>query len=271
MAGGLLITGIAVGGSAGPSSHPKAKTAASVTGLYANLDACPILTEGYRGGCVQQLQVELNAVLGTTLTPDGIFGSATQQAVEAFQQDHQISPVDGKVGPLTKAALDSATGNAAPGSPVAVPSTPAAPVDGTPATGAPATPAPAAPQPLQYIALGDSYSSGEGLDPFLPGTDTATDSCHRSTQAYSQYVLPKPDWFEACSGQTEAALTSPTMNGQERPQGSYLNQGTGLVTFTFGGNDLNWPSVLLDCTKISRPSCTTPGSTRPTRATRTSA
>ena len=62
--------------------------------------------------------------------------------------------------------------------------------------------------------------------------------------------MPKPNWFEACSMQTEAALSSPTMKGQERPQEAYLNQDTGLMTFTFGGNDLDWSSVLWDCTKI---------------------
>ena len=256
VAGGLLITGIAVGGSPTPASHPKTKAAASVTGEYANLDACPTLALNYQGGCAEQLQVELNAVLDTHLTPDGFFGPATQQAVETFQEAHQISP-DGKVGPQTKAALDSAIGNATPITPVTPASAPAAglpsssaPATSAPATSTPATSTPATAQPLQYVALGDSYSSGEGLDPFLPGTDTATDSCHRSTQAYSQYVTPKPDWFYACSGQTEATLTTPAMNGQEQPQELHLNQGTGLVTFTFGGNDLDWTSTLLDCTKV---------------------
>lgn len=135
VAGGLLITGIAVGGSPTPASHPKTKAAASVTGEYANLDACPTLALNYRGGCAEQLQVELNAVLDTHLTPDGFFGPATRQAVETFQEAHQISP-DGKVGPQTKAALDSAVGNATPAAPVTPASAPAA---GLPSSSAPTT------------------------------------------------------------------------------------------------------------------------------------
>jgi PA-IL-like protein len=50
-----------------------------------------------------------------------------------------------------------------------------------------------------YVALGDSYSSGEGVDPyFRDGYDQATGTqpgdvdnrCHRSTRAYAEYVNP---------------------------------------------------------------------------------
>jgi peptidoglycan hydrolase-like protein with peptidoglycan-binding domain len=199
LAGGLVITGIAVGGSPAPVTHPKTKAAAAVTGQYANLDQCPLLSVGYRGGCVQQLQADLSTALHVTVPADGVFGQQTKQLVETFQQDYHVTPADGEVGPMTKAALDTALGITPDGQ-----SAPAT----SPAVGPPVTTSPATAQPLQYVALGDSYSSGEGLDPFLPGTDTLTDTCHRSTQAYSQYVFPKPSLFEACSGQTEAALTS---------------------------------------------------------------
>ena len=57
-----------------------------------------------------------------------------------------------------------------------------------------------------YLALGDSYSAGEGLPKFKSGTDTKTDTCHRSSKAYPQLVnnlgLPDTTWFthKACSG-----------------------------------------------------------------------
>ena len=43
----------------------------------------------------------------------------------------------------------------------------------------------------RYVALGDSFSSGEGVKPFHPETDhaawfTTADTCHRSFGAYSQ-------------------------------------------------------------------------------------
>jgi peptidoglycan hydrolase-like protein with peptidoglycan-binding domain len=131
LAGGLVITGIAVGGSPAPATHPKAKAAASVTGEYANLDACPLLSVGYRGGCVQQLQADLDTVLNVTAPADGVFGQQTKDLVQTFQQDQHITPVDGEVGPVTKAALDTAIG----AGPSGTSSAPAAPAT-SPAAGA---------------------------------------------------------------------------------------------------------------------------------------
>ncbi len=241
-----VVAAITVGSGSGHTAQPAALAAQTESFPPVNLDDCPTLHTGYpTGGCVAQLQTDLNIIQGNHLTVDGTFGSVgslTYYAVIAFQQANHLQQ-DGMVGPATKQALDAAlSGDSVP--------TPTVPPATAPAPSTPTTTGPATSQPLQYVALGDSYSSGEGLAPFLPGTDTATDSCHRSTQAYSQYVMPEPNWFEACSMQTEAALSSPTMKGQERAQGTYLNQDTGLVTFTFGGNDLEWPSVLWDCTKI---------------------
>lgn len=48
---------------------------------------------------------------------------------------------------------------------------------------------------LTYAALGDSYSSGEGVPPFEVGTDTAgppENRCHRSTAAYPYLLANNP-------------------------------------------------------------------------------
>jgi hypothetical protein len=79
-----------------------------------NLDNCPTLSEGYQGGCVNQLQTELNSIDNAGLPVDGIFGPQTQQAVITFQQDNGVTPADGIVGPLTKAALNNANSVATP-------------------------------------------------------------------------------------------------------------------------------------------------------------
>ena len=34
----------------------------------------------------------------------------------------------------------------------------------------------------KYVALGDSYASGEGLPPYDEGTHSATNQCHRSNR-----------------------------------------------------------------------------------------
>lgn len=64
----------------------------------------PILREGMQGPAVVQLQQRLKALgfLGGTI--DGVFGTATQSAVIAAQQNFQLEP-DGVVGPATWRAL----------------------------------------------------------------------------------------------------------------------------------------------------------------------
>jgi hypothetical protein len=69
-----------------------------------------------------------------------------------------------------------------------------------------------APALTGYAALGDSFASGEGNPPYDAGSDTSSDSCHRSTVAYAHQVaqaLDLPLSFYACSGaKTDHVLTS---------------------------------------------------------------
>lgn len=130
MAGGLVLTGATAAAIAhtGHAPTPAALAAHMASSPPVNLDNCPTLAEGYTGGCINQLQTELNTDNGTSMAVDGIFGPETTKAVELFQQNHNIVPADGIVGPQTKAALDNPGSN-----PVATP-TPAGPV-ATPASG----------------------------------------------------------------------------------------------------------------------------------------
>lgn len=57
---------------------------------------------------IMHLQSDLNAYGGYGLTVDGYFGKNTKAAVIAFQKANGLTP-DGRVGPLTKSALWSAT------------------------------------------------------------------------------------------------------------------------------------------------------------------
>ena len=103
--GSLLVAGIAIAATHGVP-RPVVLTTATTAGGFANLDACPTLAQGYHGGCVDQLQSELNSDQNAGLAVDGTFGPGTMQAVIAFQQANGIVPADGIVGPETKQALD---------------------------------------------------------------------------------------------------------------------------------------------------------------------
>lgn len=70
-----------------------------------------VLKEGSSGRAVEKLEHNLHA-LGyggagaQAIHPDRQFDASTRQAVEAFQRDHRLNPVDGKVGPATLGAID---------------------------------------------------------------------------------------------------------------------------------------------------------------------
>ncbi|MEJ0034804.1 MAG: GDSL-type esterase/lipase family protein [Gammaproteobacteria bacterium] len=116
---------------------------------------------------------------------------------------------------------------------------------------------------FSYVALGDSYSSGEGVGPFFAGSDTATDECHRSTRAYSTLIHVPSNLtpiskrtdalfnFIACSG---AETINVTAGGEsyksEPPQLAPVNRvdsSRDLVTITVGGNDAQFIPILKYC------------------------
>jgi GDSL-like Lipase/Acylhydrolase family len=111
-----------------------------------------------------------------------------------------------------------------------------------------------------YVALGDSYASGEGVRPFLPGSDTPSDRCHRSAHAYSrQFQFPGLVFVRssfACSGAvTDNVLSVPQNPGEGIPQLAHpeIGPATNLVTINIGGDDAHFVNVLKDC--IVPPAC----------------
>jgi lysophospholipase L1-like esterase len=107
-------------------------------------------------------------------------------------------------------------------------------------TGIPAKAAPA----VNYVALGDSYSSGVGA-----GSESG--SCGQSPNAYPALWAaansPASFTFAACS----AATTSDVINGQLPA----LNSSTTLVSITIGGNDVGFSSIMETCVLESTSSC----------------
>jgi lysophospholipase L1-like esterase len=98
--------------------------------------------------------------------------------------------------------------------------------------------APASAAGPQYVALGDSYSSGTGTRSYInDGT-----SCYRSVYAYPSLdasALGLSLTFRACSGAKVADVTNTQL--------SALSTTTAYVTISVGGNDAGFADVLTEC------------------------
>ena len=105
-----------------------------------------------------------------------------------------------------------------------------------------------APQPKRYVALGDSFSSGEGTFDYF----NTQNSCHRSKEAYPYSLAEKLSLgepvFAACSGAvTDDFYSTNPKNTNELRQLDLLTKDTEIVTLTVGGNDAGFAYVLDKC------------------------
>ncbi|MFF9015659.1 SGNH/GDSL hydrolase family protein [Streptomyces sp. NPDC014870] len=100
---------------------------------------------------------------------------------------------------------------------------------------------------VDYVALGDSYSSGVGAGSY----DSASGDCKRSTKAFpvlwKNANAPSSFAFTACSG----ARTGDVTSGQLGP----LSTATDLVSVTIGGNDAGFADVMTTCVLQSESAC----------------
>ncbi|HET6533120.1 MAG TPA: SGNH/GDSL hydrolase family protein [Actinoplanes sp.] len=108
----------------------------------------------------------------------------------------------------------------------------------------PAAPAAAAADDIDYIAMGDSYSSGVGA----PGQ---AGLCLRSSRSYTTQWAARNDPASyrtvACGG----AKTGDVLSRQV----PYLNGSTDLITITIGGNDAGFADTVISCTFGSDSTC----------------
>jgi lysophospholipase L1-like esterase len=102
----------------------------------------------------------------------------------------------------------------------------------------------AAAEIVDYVALGDSYSSGVG-------TADATGSCGRSPSGYpSLWAAAHPSavlHFDACGGATTDDVRTLQL--------ANLTAETGLVSITIGGNDAGFSPTLAVCTAGTDTDC----------------
>src|ERR1700750_3188712 len=92
----------------------------------------------------------------------------------------------------------------------------------------------------KYVALGDSYSAGNGAN------STNLDStCNRNTYAYPYLLAQQKSLaltFVACAG----AVTSDVINSQVNS----ITSDTRLVTLTIGGQDIGFTDLIIACTTL---------------------
>jgi lysophospholipase L1-like esterase/chitodextrinase len=115
----------------------------------------------------------------------------------------------------------------------------------------------------KYVALGDSFQSGEGAYDYFPETDTDTNKCHRSPHAYPQRLIDRglvgnlELSFWACSGAVIEDLKlhtstsgAPWSDGADGKSAfDRLDHSTKLVTIGIGGNDMKFGDTLKQCLK----------------------
>jgi hypothetical protein len=102
------------------------------------------------------------------------------------------------------------------------------------------------------VALGDSYTAGEGVSPY--------GVCHQSKKAYPRLLAdtegwPAPEFTSSapCSGAVIADIFHTRFHGPQIPPGQPQRSDVRLVTLTIGGNDVFFSKIVVDC--VSHPTC----------------
>lgn len=118
---------------------------------------------------------------------------------------------------------------------------------------------------IRMVALGDSYSSGEGAAHFLPGTNVeGGNNCRRADTAYGPRVADRFGWelaFFACQGglaeqiAADVAVDVGAPPPTRLPEGAYqvdrvpadIAAGVDVVTMSIGGNDALFSTIGRAC------------------------
>jgi lysophospholipase L1-like esterase len=102
------------------------------------------------------------------------------------------------------------------------------------------------------VALGDSFSAGEGAEAYDPGTDRRGNRCHRSAHAWPRLLGVASSHLLACSGARTEQLRTGMENRDDRGQLPRLREiaargAIDLVTITIGGNDIGFARHVAAC------------------------
>ena len=112
---------------------------------------------------------------------------------------------------------------------------------------------PTFPTNVDYVALGDSFSSGEGTYDY----DTNARGCHRGPKAWPRVLQQAASanirdiQHRACTGATTPDLRRSRIVGALYIQPAQIpdkpDTSKELVTLTIGGNDVDFPGIVVDC------------------------
>jgi lysophospholipase L1-like esterase len=126
---------------------------------------------------------------------------------------------------------------------------------------------------VDYLALGDSYISGEGAGAYRQGTDTERNRCHQSLNAYPYLLGSQFNSFSAvsCSGarsqhivkQDDSSVhqvygASPSQAELDSAKAQYWpgyreqrlfvsDDNPEAVTISIGGNDIGFSDIMMKC------------------------
>lgn len=119
------------------------------------------------------------------------------------------------------------------------------------------------PPPIRYVALGDSFSSGEGAPP----DDRPNDPCHQAAAAWPRRLDAESRRItsldhRACSGAKTANLLT-AWSGRNLPAQipATPDPAITLVTLTVGGNDAGFGDIVASCVIWVCPAPTDPAFT----------
>jgi len=98
-----------------------------------------------------------------------------------------------------------------------------------------------------YVALGDSYSSGVGASPYIADGTTCQRSVRSYTQLWANTHAPASYKSVACGGATTVDVTNKQL--------SALSSSTTLVSMGIGGNDVGFSSVMTTCVTQGTTAC----------------
>jgi lysophospholipase L1-like esterase len=106
-----------------------------------------------------------------------------------------------------------------------------------------------------YVALGDSYSAGEGLGHYADGTDDGGDRCHRSALGYPSLLTFDDQATHVSSRACSGAMSVDVYQSFQRSSGvtieaqldGEVHPEVGLVTITIGGNDVVFSRIVRHC------------------------